>query len=104
MLGQNPPFPKHRSAGGHEVSRERSLQARTATISTKSLATGSLSLRVLASTLRVLRFPLAAIERRNGHFLDRSGVNAPCVDADAVRMRARHIERFDAAYGTEQML
>src|ERR1700674_4128209 len=66
--------------------------------------TESLSLRVLAPNFRVLRLPFATIERRNRHLLDRFRIDAPCVHADAIRMRARHVERFDAAHGTKQML
>src|SRR6202011_629875 len=60
----------------------------------------SLSLGVLAPTFRVLRLPFATIERSNRHLLDRCRIDAPCVHADAIRMRTRHIERFDAAHGT----
>src|SRR5207344_634410 len=65
---------------------------------------GSLSLRVLAPTFRVLGLPFATIERTNRQLLDRFGIDAPCVHADAIRMRTRHIERFDAADGTKHML
>ena len=65
---------------------------------------GSLSLRVLAPTFRVLGLPFATIERSNRQLLDRFRIDAPCIHADAIRMRTRHIERFDAADGTKQML
>ena len=68
-----------------------------------SQAAGLLSLRVLAPTFRVLGLPLATIERSNRQLVDRFRIDAPCVHADAIRMRTRDIERFDAAHGTKQM-
>src|SRR2546430_5238557 len=63
-----------------------------------------MSLRVLAPTFRVLRLPFAAIQRSNRQLLDRFRIDTSCVHADAIRMRPRHVERFDAAHGTEQVL
>src|SRR2546423_11243922 len=63
-----------------------------------------MSLRVLAPTLRVLRLPCAAIQRSNRQLLDRFRIDTSCVHADAIRMRPWHVERFDAAHGTEQVL
>ena len=63
-----------------------------------------MSLRVLAPTFWVLRLPFAAIQRSNRQLLDRFRIDTSCVHADAIRMRPRHVERFDAAHGTEQVL
>src|SRR5437588_11495668 len=70
----------------------------------KSAGRQATSLRVLAPAFRVLRLPLAASQRSNRQFLDRFRIDTSCVHADAIRMRPRHVERFDAAHGTEPVL
>src|ERR1700722_5451925 len=49
---------------------------------------------------------LAIVIVKRGDFdrVDRACIETAHVDVDAVRIRARHVERFNAAYPTEQML
>src|SRR5580698_5074271 len=49
-------------------------------------------------------FPLTAIDGMQVHFLDRLWIDAACVDAVTVRMRAWHIEGLGAAGTAEQVL
>src|SRR5690606_8950060 len=49
--------------------------------------------------------PVRAVELlRDAHRFHRRGIEAARVDADPVRMRARHIERLDSADAAEQVL
>src|SRR5262249_38935118 len=59
-----------------------------------------------AATVRKLFLPLASVEGlgRDRQLLDRPLIQAARVDAVAVGMRARHIERLDAAHRAEKML
>src|SRR5512145_1087218 len=48
-------------------------------------------------------FPVPAVEWRNIHLADGLRIDAAHVDAVAVRIRTRHIERLDAAHPAEKM-
>ena len=48
--------------------------------------------------------PFAPVEWDHRYGIDRAAVDAARIDADAVWMRARNIERLDAAVGAEMML
>jgi len=61
-------------------------------------------LRVIPSTFRVLLFPFATIELPDAQFLYRARVETASIDTEAIGVRTRHIERLDAANGTEQVL
>src|SRR6266481_299824 len=65
---------------------------------------GLASLRVISPPLRVLLFPFTTVARPDADFLHRSRVEAARVHAETIRMRTRHVERFDAANRTEQVL
>ena len=49
-------------------------------------------------------FPIFPIERENSHRLDGGSVQAPHVDAEAIRIGARHVIRFAAAIFAEVVL
>ena len=49
-------------------------------------------------------FPVLAVERLNLQGPDTAGLQAADVDADPVRMGARHVERFDPAMAAESVL
>jgi len=63
-----------------------------------------LSIAKLAPSGGILLLPLPSVERLDGDVLDRAGIEATRVDADPVRVRARHVEGLDAAHRAEQML
>src|ERR1700722_430719 len=48
-------------------------------------------------------FPVTAVEGTHRHRLDAAAVDAACVDADAIGMRARNIKRLHAAGCAEQV-
>ena len=48
--------------------------------------------------------PVYAIERRHCNGFDAVRLQAIRIDADAIRMRARHVERLDSAMAAEVML
>src|ERR1700744_440368 len=53
--------------------------------------------------MRAALFPVASVERDYRHGLDTAGIDAARIDADAVRVRARNVERFHAASRAEQV-
>jgi len=58
----------------------------------------------LAPPRGILLLPVPAVGLHDHHVLDRARVEAARVDAEAVRVRARHVEGLDAAHRAEQML
>ena len=61
-------------------------RARETSLDEANAATGKSFLPVLPAALRVLRFPIPAIERPNRQFCDRFGVNAARIDTQAIRV------------------
>src|SRR5690348_14866514 len=57
----------------------------------------------LAPPTRIMLFPFTPVGVRNLHGIHRALIQTARIDAESVRVRARHVEGFDAAHRTEQM-
>src|SRR5688572_31003371 len=64
----------------------------------------SRSALVLATAGRVVLLPVLAVDLRDRHAGDGAFVQAARVDAEAVRVRARHVEGFHAAVPAKAVL
>src|SRR5258706_1899233 len=69
-----------------------------------AMGNADLSVGERPTTCRQLLLPLAAVEWLHLDALDRPPIETARVDAVTIRMRARHVERFDATGRAEQVL